>query len=628
MTWIKKTTTWIKKKWKQTLVALGLTVAVALAWDFTTPPEMITTLDFNGQTINFTYTDDNTNEDFVIATDQQTYGGWDKTDLYMAVYNRSGKDKDVNLQVHFKGQENLVLFAEFLKDVPSTREVQDYGFKEYPCAKTWTTSTEPTMPDDIVLYTCGETKDKLCDRIDKDNNCEIDNDLIGSHTETTLIDDWKTLPTKTADDITSLIGTTGKQIPADFKAKKQSTYFIKDGETKFFKVRISYQPKQQGEFWITASSDKKIGLLDPWYSASYSYRKVLTIEAGYATGVATTTNAGFVVVASTTQEFLKKTGDGGGKIATNSGYDIIFVDDDDTTLLPFEIEQYASSTGTLVSFIRVPDISSTTDRTIYMYYGNASATNNATSGAVWTKIGSNASTTNAVWHLQQNPKATAPSMRDSTNYGNHGTATNFYSATSSVVAQLDGGLSFDGVNDYVSATQIDLRTGSTISAWVKANAYSGFIVYNRSTSVSTTGIMGLYLSSSTFKATVWNGAAYISAEYPANLNQWYHLAFVWNGTVTDLYVNGVPTNDKSVSISAFGTSNTIRIGVSSPGSLHFNGLIDDVRIYNYALTASDIKTQYNMSNRNDLFLTWGAEETPPAGGTTNPTPKQDIIMFE
>jgi Concanavalin A-like lectin/glucanases superfamily/Immunoglobulin domain len=74
-----------------------------------------------------------------------------------------------------------------------------------------------------------------------------------------------------------------------------------------------------------------------------------------------------------------------------------------------------------------------------------------------------------------------------------------------------------------------------------------------------------------------------------DINQWYQIVMLRNSGVTTLYVNGIPT---ATGITATPlTPTTFRIGAEN-GIRFFNGAIDDVRIYNRALSSSDVAQLY------------------------------------
>ena len=79
-----------------------------------------------------------------------------------------------------------------------------------------------------------------------------------------------------------------------------------------------------------------------------------------------------------------------------------------------------------------------------------------------------------------------------------------------------------------------------------------------------------------------------------SIGQWSFVAVTLNGTTLTFYVNNV-----SNSLTTAGTPNasagTIYIGDFGNAGYHFNGSIDDVRIYNRALSAAEIKAIYDAT---------------------------------
>src|SRR5450759_1394660 len=178
---------------------------------------------------------------------------------------------------------------------------------------------------------------------------------------------------------------------------------------------------------------------ETWYNASWTYRKKITIDH---TKVASD-SANFPVLVSL---------DSLSHINAN-GTDIRFTSSDGITELPREIESY--STGSLRAWVKTPTLSSSSDTAIYMYYGNAAATEPAASSTygsqnVWKTDGVDTSAA-MVQHLKENPSGSAPQMIDSTSNANNATSSGAMVTGDQVAGQIDGSLHFDGTNDYVNA---------------------------------------------------------------------------------------------------------------------------------------------------------------------------------
>jgi len=365
---------------------------------------------------------------------------------------------------------------------------------------------------------------------------------------------------------------------------------------------------------------------ESWLSG-YTYRRVVTIDN---TKVATTTDS-FVVLATTTLAGLKTTGNG-GNVENANGYDIVWTDSDGDTVLDFEVEKYDATTGEIVHWIET-DVSSTTDKVLYMYYGNSDiSTDQATTTGTW------ASDYAGVWHMDNAYNA---SSTDSTSNANNGSMINQYSATSSVTGIADTALDFDGSDDYVDvyySDSLNLITANafTASFWVKTytitdiNSYgcilckggwdldSGFeIIMDRYGSVAQPGEIGLDIRNMG-GTTLWTDESLV-------VGDWYHVVATWDGTNARLYQNGVNMSSSTPGETYIDNGEDLLIGQASPGmSLRTNwdGLIDEVRVSNIAKTDADVLTEYNNQVAVTEFMTFGAESDVNDSPTSPSNPIQ------
>jgi hypothetical protein len=167
-------------------------------------------------------------------------------------------------------------------------------------------------------------------------------------------------------------------------------------------------------------------------------------------------------------------------------------------------------------------------------------------------------------------------------------------------------LSFNGTSSYVDlGNPASLRlTGSmTWSAWINATGNpsdDGQIIAK-----SNDGSGWQFKSSPdtgphTFGAAVSRDGRSLTQRYSKtirSLNTWYHVAAVYNSTARtlDIYVNGVLDNGVlrgTVPGSQFDPNLNVTIGRRS-GGFHFKGIIDQVRVYNRALSATEIRNDMN-----------------------------------
>jgi hypothetical protein len=75
-----------------------------------------------------------------------------------------------------------------------------------------------------------------------------------------------------------------------------------------------------------------------------------------------------------------------------------------------------------------------------------------------------------------------------------------------------------------------------------------------------------------------------------NLDKWYNLVFTYDGTVSKLYINGVLVSSVTGTVTFSRNVTYLSIGASGNGNYpsYFNGVIDEIRIYNRALSSDEV----------------------------------------
>ena len=84
------------------------------------------------------------------------------------------------------------------------------------------------------------------------------------------------------------------------------------------------------------------------------------------------------------------------------------------------------------------------------------------------------------------------------------------------------------------------------------------------------------------------GAKMVSAASALAVGTWTHLAATFDGSTLRIYVNGTQASQLAVSGSIATSTGVLRIGGNSVWGEYFSGLIDEVRLYNRALSAAEI----------------------------------------
>ena len=157
-----------------------------------------------------------------------------------------------------------------------------------------------------------------------------------------------------------------------------------------------------------------------------------------------------------------------------------------------------------------------------------------------------------------------------------------------------GNFNFDATNDYVNCGQVLNNNAYTKIAWFRPEAQSANNLVSGNAG-NTAFWMG---STSHTLSSGHNGSWYIVSHRPNPdpgnmLNQWWCGAVTFNtSTGWVLYLNGEQV-DTDTSTTAPTGDGTIFIGAHGVAANLFDGDIPCVQIYNRALTASEIKQNFN-----------------------------------
>ncbi len=177
--------------------------------------------------------------------------------------------------------------------------------------------------------------------------------------------------------------------------------------------------------------------------------------------------------------------------------------------------------------------------------------------------------------------------------GNNNTGT--INTATWTTGKYGGGLNFNGTAkvQVPSAASLNLTSGMTLAAWIKPTVnQSGWVtilqkqpdayVLNASN-----GTGALFPGGG---ATSNNGWQYVSGVSASPVNTWTHVAVTYDGAILRMYVNGAQVATQPGTGTIQTTSSPLWIGGNSPYGEYFVGLIDEVRVYNRALTPGEIAT--------------------------------------
>jgi glucose/arabinose dehydrogenase len=185
----------------------------------------------------------------------------------------------------------------------------------------------------------------------------------------------------------------------------------------------------------------------------------------------------------------------------------------------------------------------------------------------------------------------------------NGNIANTVNGPSWVAGKHGNAVSLDGVDDYLTvlnSSSLDVAGSAlTLSAWVNPAAIShDSILVGKFWSATMSNPFyqyGVELDGGVvphFYVGTGGGVTGGSAG-SVPLGQWSHLAVVFNGTQAQFYLNGVLMGTSAVNASITARGNALRIGADANTQQFFKGLIDDLRIYNRALTAAEVQGDMN-----------------------------------
>ncbi len=199
------------------------------------------------------------------------------------------------------------------------------------------------------------------------------------------------------------------------------------------------------------------------------------------------------------------------------------------------------------------------------------------------------------WNFNEGSGTTA---RDISGYDNHGI---IIGATYADGVLGTGGtaLEFDGVGDYVDIEEIWYGDNWTLSFWFKANTIENYnSLFADDNEGSARGGIAFFNNQLWVREKDEDGKATFRTNTFFNVDAWYYAVAIRDSGVYKWHINGV--EDKISGQDEYANIDKIdRIGNSNSTS-GINGLIDDVRIYSRALTASEIQTLYAQTKDNYL----------------------------
>ena len=203
-------------------------------------------------------------------------------------------------------------------------------------------------------------------------------------------------------------------------------------------------------------------------------------------------------------------------------------------------------------------------------------------------------------------------LSDSSGNGHNGTISG-----ASWTAGHDGGaLSFDGTSSSVDLGALGTfyQSGFTLEAWVKKQSSKKDVAVLGSWNGGGPMLWVDHINGDNQLVMNSGMSNYLDSGQTPAIGQWQYLTATFDGSTARYYIDGTQVASRSVGY-PIGSSNVWRIGAyASPATGFFDGLIDDVRVYDRALSAAEVQTDMTLP-----VAPSGGDTTPPTA-PTNLTP--------
>ena len=228
---------------------------------------------------------------------------------------------------------------------------------------------------------------------------------------------------------------------------------------------------------------------------------------------------------------------------------------------------------------------------------------------------------------------------DESGNNNNGTIQGAVS-TSDRFGNLNRAYYFDGKTEYIlvpSSPSLNFQNAITINFWMKVATFNGneqYVIsqgsYDNRLKISI--IPGNYLRW-TIKTnyTKNNGIIDLDSETKLAAGKWYNVNVIYSGSDYEIYLNGNLDSFSSWSGSILQTNIGMTFGQMTPtdNTYNFNGTLDDIRIFDYALSLQQISNLYNLNTtgigtNSDLIPT----ETKLMQNYPNPFNPSTVITFQ
>lgn len=183
--------------------------------------------------------------------------------------------------------------------------------------------------------------------------------------------------------------------------------------------------------------------------------------------------------------------------------------------------------------------------------------------------------------------------------GNGPRPTSFLGFVTNNTAQYFNGTAWGTGTDNGYAVMPTLGNDYSVELWVynmrplAETAITGYVAARGNSTFDSLGIGGSAVGQGLLFA--FNAATVVAGTTPLALNRWYHVVLARSGTTVALYLNGAP--EASGPLTPVFTTSTFSFGVRSDNLYPFKGYLDEVAIYDRALTPAEVAVHYQRATK-------------------------------
>jgi parallel beta-helix repeat protein len=385
-------------------------------------------------------------------------------------------------------------------------------------------------------------------------------------------------------------------------------------EKDFTNDASSSEDNHQNRYY--SDSLKELRDSESWWDFNWNYSKKITINHSYVDGDLTNFP---ILFSNTSSDFSNH--------ARPDGYDFVFLNETNETKYNHEIEKYDNSTGELIAWVNITELSSTEDTIMWLYYGNDISETQENVEDTWD------SNFTGVWHMALTPNSTDANLfiEDSTSNNNTG-----FCGWGELSDQIDGviGYGYLANDPYVYAPEFfhcgndtsvttDLHNGFTAEIWTNSTRDIGYafgftdtgaavipgIQYNHT--ISGNELCDFYLGGNHYRRFNNEPIDHLDGNI-------HHAVFTIIGNKTGDLSSSNFTCDKKhqTEYNIYDASGWIDFTAFQIGQIgsfnqpgYLNGIIDEVRISKGVRSWEWINATYETIHNSSNFISVGIEQS-------------------